>query len=166
MREREQAFSLDFNDPMFTHQDCLVWTGWTRSQFQSMLDCLQTTQDGCQRDKSIALLIVWVKLKTGLSFQQIASLLNKNTESGLKMVSRAFRTITSDLDAHFALSFTTCNHITKGKAFSEHMTAYSSVLYGGKMGIIWDGTYYYIEKKVAIILWASILILGRNIVPY
>lgn len=51
MREREQAFSLDFNDPMFTDQDCLVWTGWTRFQFQSMLDCLQTTQDSCQRDK-------------------------------------------------------------------------------------------------------------------
>ena len=37
MREREQAFSLDFNNPMFTDQDCLVWTGWTRFQFQSML---------------------------------------------------------------------------------------------------------------------------------
>ena len=147
MREREQAFSLDFNDPMFTDQDCLVWTGWTRSQFQSMLDCLQTTQDSCQRDKSTALLIFWVKLKTGLSFQQIASLLNKNTESGLKMVSRAFRTITSDLDENFAPQFITCNHITRYKASSEHMTAYSSVLYGGKMCILWDGTYYYIEKS-------------------
>ena len=132
---------------MFTDQDCLVWTGWTRSQFQSMLDCLQTTQDSCQRDKSTALLIFWVKLKTGLSFQQIASLLNKNTESGLKMVSRAFRTIASDLDEHFAPHFITCNHITRDKAFSEHMTAYSSVLYGGKMCIIWEGTYYYIEKS-------------------
>ena len=27
------------------------------------------------------------------------------------------------------------------------MTAYSSVLYGGKLCIIWDGTYYYIEKS-------------------
>ena len=146
-REREQGFALDFNNPAFTDQDCLVWTGWTKSQFQSMLDCLQTTQDSCQRDKSTALLIFWVKLKTGLSFQQIASLLNKNTDSGLKMVSRAFRTVTSDLDSHFAPTFISCNHISRAKAFSEHMTAYSSELYGGKMCIIWDGTYYYIEKS-------------------
>ena len=146
-REREQSFTLDFNDPNFTDEVCLVWTGWTRSQFQSMLDCLYTTLDSCQRDKITALLIFWVKLKTGLSFQQIASLLNKNTDSGLKMVSRAFRTITSDLDAHFVSSFLTCNHMSRDKAFSEHMTAYSSVLYGGKMCIVWDGTYYYIEKS-------------------
>ena len=146
-RGREHSFSLDFNDPTFTDQDCLVWTGWTRSQFQSMLDCLQITQDSVQRDKSTALLIFWVKLKTGLSFQQISSLLNRNTDSGLKMVSRAFRTVTSDLDAHFAPNFISCNHISRDKALSEHMTAYSSVLYGGKVCTIWDGTYYYIEKS-------------------
>ena len=147
MRERENTFALDFNDPSFTDDVCLTWTGWTRCQFQSMLDCLQTTIDSCQRDRSTALLIFWVKLKTGLSFQQIASLMNKNTDSGIKMVSRAFRAVTADLDAHFAPSYITCNHISRDKAFSEHMTAYSSVLYGGKLCIIWDGTYYYIEKS-------------------
>ena len=66
-RGREHSFSLDFNDLTFTDQDCMVWTGWTRSLFHSMLDCLQITQDSVQRDKSPALLIFWVKLKTGLS---------------------------------------------------------------------------------------------------
>ena len=83
-RGREHSyFFFYFNDLTFTDQDCLVWTGWTRSQFQSMLDCLQITQDSVQRDKITALLIFWVKLKTGfnLSFQQIESLLNRNTDS-------------------------------------------------------------------------------------
>ena len=145
-REKENSFSLDFNSPYFSDDDCLVWTGWTRTQFQAMLDCLQTTQDSSQREKSMALLIFWVKLKTGLSFQQIACRLNKNNDAGLKMVSRAFRSVASDLDKHFAPAFIGCSHISRENS-SEHMTAYSSVLYGGKLCIIWDGTYYYIEKK-------------------
>ena len=87
---KESTVALDFNNPSFTDDVCLTWTGWTRSQFQSMLDCLQITIDSCQRDRSTAPLIFWVKLKTGLSFQQIASLMNKNTDSGIKMVSRFF----------------------------------------------------------------------------
>ena len=101
-REKENSFSLDFNSPYFSDDDCLVWTGWTRTQFQAKVDCLQTTQDSSQREKSMALLIFWVKLKTGLSFQQIACLLNKNNDAGLKMISRAFRSVASDLDKHFA----------------------------------------------------------------
>ena len=149
MCERESTFALDFNDPSFTNDVCFTWTGWTRFQFQSMLDCLQTTIDSCQRDRSTALPSFWVKLKTGLSFQQIASLMIKNTDSGIKMVSRVFRAVTADLDAHFATSYITSNHISRDKAFSEHMTTYSSVLHGGKLCIIWDGTYYYIEKSSA-----------------
>ena len=96
----------------------------------------------------MALLIFWVKIKTGVSFQQIASLLNKNDNAGNKMVSRAFRTVAADLDKHFAPSYIGCGHITREKS-AEHMTAYSSVLYGRKLCIIWDGTYYYmyIEKS-------------------
>ena len=93
----------------------------------------------------MALLIFWVKIKTGVSFQQIASLLNKNDNAGIKMVLRAFRTAAADLDKHFAPSYIGCGHITREK-FAEHMTAYSSVLYGGKLCIIWDWTHYYIEK--------------------
>ena len=145
-RKKENSFSLDFNDPYFSDQDCLVWTGWTRAQFKTMLEDLKTTYDSCQRDKSMALLIFWVKLKTGLSFQQIACLLNKNNDAGIKMVSRAFRTVAADLDKHFVPSYIGCGHITRDKS-TDHMTAYSSVLYGGKLCIIWDGTYYYIEKS-------------------
>lgn len=146
-REKERYFALDFNNPYFTDNDCLVWTGWTRQQFQSMLDCLHTTHDSPNRDKSTALLIFWVKLKTGLSFQQIASLLNQNNENGRKMVSNAFSSVTSDLDKFFVPLHLGCSHIAREKALSEHMTAYSSVLYGGKLCIIWDGTYYYIQKS-------------------
>ena len=145
-RKKENSFSLDINDPYFSDADCLVWTGWTKAQFQTMLACLENTSDSSQRDKSTALLIFWVKLKTGLSFLQIASLLNKNNDAGKKMVSRAFRTVAADLDKHFAPSFLGCGHITREKS-ADHMTAYSSVLYGGKLCIIWDGTYYYIEKS-------------------
>ena len=95
-RETERPFSLDFNNPYFTDHDCLVWTGWTKAQFQSMLDCLHTTQNSNCRDKCTALLIFWVKIKTGLSFQQIASLLNQNNANGRQMVSRAFRSILFD----------------------------------------------------------------------
>ena len=145
--EMKRPFSLDFNDPHFTDHDCLVWTGWTRAQFQAMLDCLHSTNNSTNRDQSTALLIFWVKMKTGLSFQQIASLLNQNHENGRRMVSRAFRSILSDLDSHFVPSHIGCTHISRDNAFSQHMTAYSSVLFGGKMCIVWDGTYYYIEKS-------------------
>ena len=47
------------------------------------------------------------------------------------MVSRAFRTVTPGLGAHFASTFISCNHISRNKVLSEHMTAHSSVLYGG-----------------------------------
>ena len=126
----------------------MVWTGWTRAQFKTMLEDLKTTNDSSQREKSMALLILWVKLKTGLSFQQIACLLNKNNDAGINMVSRAFRTVAADLDKHFVPSYIGCSQITRDKSI-EHMTTYSSVLYGGKMCIIWDGTYYYtcIEKS-------------------
>ena len=103
-RKKENSFSLDFNSPYFSDEDCLVWTGWTRVQFQTMLACLETTNDSRQRDKTMTLLIFWVKIKTGLSFQQTASLLNKNDNAGIKMVSRAFRTVAADLDKHFAPS--------------------------------------------------------------
>ena len=126
---------------------CLIWTGWTKLQFQSMLDCLHTTSNSNNRDKSTALFIFWVKLKTGLSFQQNASLLNQNSENGRIMVSRAFRFVASDLDAHFLPTFIGSQHISREAAFSKHMTAYSSVLFGEKMCIVWDCTYYYIEKS-------------------
>ena len=94
----------------------------------------------------MALLIFWVKLETGFSFQQIACLLNRNNDADIKMVSRAFRTNAADLDMYFVPSFLGCGHITSVKS-AEHMTAYSSLLCWGKLCIIWDGTDYYIEKS-------------------
>ena len=63
------------------------------------------------------------------------------------MVSRAFWYVASDLDAQFVPTFIGSQHISREEAFSKHMTAYSSVLFSGKMYIVWDGTYYYIEKS-------------------
>ena len=94
----------------------------------------------------MALLIFWVKLETGLSFQQIACLPNRNNDADIKMVSRAFRTIAADLDMHFVPYFLGCGHITSLKS-AEQLTAYSSVLRWGKLCIIKDGTDYYIEKS-------------------
>ena len=62
-RQRERHFPLDFNYPYFTDNDCLIWTGWTRAQFQSMLDCLNSTNNSSKHDKSTALLMFWVKLR-------------------------------------------------------------------------------------------------------
>ena len=147
-RQKENSFTLDFNSPYFSDADCLAWTGWTKAQFECMLACLDGMNSSNQRYKSMALLIFWVKIKTGLSFKQIASLLNKNNDAGIKMVSRAFRSVVAELDKNFAPSYIGCSHITRDQAV-DHNTAYSSVLYGGKLCVIWDGTYYYIEKSTS-----------------
>ena len=70
---------------------------WLEQGMFAMLQYLQHTKSSCNRNQSTALLIFWIKLKTNLSFQQIASLLRKNDESGRKMVSRAFRTVANEL---------------------------------------------------------------------
>ena len=51
-RKKENTFSLDFNSPYFSDEDCLVLTGWTTAQFQTMLACLEMTHDSSQRDKT------------------------------------------------------------------------------------------------------------------
>ena len=161
LQERRKLSFLNINDPYFSDEDCLVWNGWIRAQFQTMLACLENTTDSSQRDKSTALLIFWLKLKTGLFFQQIASLLNKNNDAGIKMVSGVFSTVAADLDKHFAPSFLGCGHISREKS-TEHIAAYSSVLYGWKLCIIWNSTYYYIEKVVLIVLTGTPIRVRNN----
>ena len=46
-------------------------------------------------------LILLLKIKTGLSFQQFASFLNQNSDEGRQTVSLEFRSIISELDANF-----------------------------------------------------------------
>ena len=91
------------------------------------------------------------KIKNRSILSANRKLLNKNNDADIKMVSRAFSTVAADLDKHFVPSFLGCGHIYREKS-TEHMAAYSSVLYGWKLCIIWNSTYYYIEQGVLMVL--------------
>ena len=143
----DAAFKLDFLSPKFRDSDCITWTGWTRDQFSDMVQYLKDTKSTSTRNKYSGLLVFWVKLKTSLSFAQIGSLIINNTDNGRRAAARVFRVVAADLNKHFVPRFLGACHITREDAFSDHMTAYSSVLFQGSLCLIWDGTYYYTEKS-------------------
>ena len=60
---------LDFLDPSMSDEDYITWTGWNKAQFNNMLDYLVDMRSTTNRNKTSALAIFWVKMKTGLSLR-------------------------------------------------------------------------------------------------
>ena len=78
--ERESPY-LDFSDPNLTVEDFYVWTGWTKEQMFAMHQVFRKCKIQKKNTKHLhtsldVLAMFWIKVKTNLSFNQIASLFN------------------------------------------------------------------------------------------
>ena len=66
-------------------------TGWSKEQFETMLDNLVDMRSTANRDKTSSM--VWVEMKTGLSFGQIATLFNLHPVHQLSCVAVAIHSV-------------------------------------------------------------------------
>jgi len=126
-----------------------LWTGFTRKEFEVMLDKLYFVKKSPKRSKRNALAMFWIKLKTDLSFSQIASLFGMEDPRtlGRQIVSDAFDSVSDNLFAYFVPSHLGVNHLTPEQA-QAHNTVYSKVFFGDVTTTIWDGTYLYLVKSL------------------
>ncbi len=124
-----------------------MWTGWTREQFDEMERHLVGCRRSNNRSVRSSLAMFWMKLKTDLSFEQIASLFNLDLEHGRKYVGEAIHSVAKDLETYFVPLHLGVGHLSREEAMA-HNTTFSSTLYGAnKVMTVWDGTYYYIERS-------------------
>ena len=120
---------LDFGESScLSDGEYLAWTGWTRDQFDHMFSFV-SNKASALRDAREALAMFWLKMKTDLSFVQIATLFGlKPDEQGRKVVSRAIQSVTSSLEEHFVPLHLGVGHISRNAAVS-HMTTYSNMFF-------------------------------------
>ncbi|KAK3109143.1 hypothetical protein FSP39_023866 [Pinctada imbricata] len=146
LRSEHDSPRLNFDDPLLSDNDFLVWTGWTKEQFEHMLRHV-TLRDSTNRSSVNALAIFWIKLRTNLSYREIAVLFNISSDyNGLMSISRTLHSVAAQLNTNFVPSYLGIKHISREEAIS-HMTVFSNVLFENKLSVVWDGTYYYIEKS-------------------
>ena len=138
---------LDFSrNSAFTDATFAAWTGWTKEQFMSMHDALEVRQSS-QRCTYTSLAIFWIRLKTALSYSQIATLFDISTDvDGLMSISRTIHSVADSLNKHFVPYHLGVGHLDRSDA-TKHMTSFSNVLFDNKTVTIWDGTYYYIQNS-------------------
>jgi hypothetical protein len=142
---------LDFLDPCLTDEDYSAWTGWTKMQFDAMLEeVVPFLRSSCNRDRRNAFGMFWIKLKTNLSFRQIGSLFNVpgDGEARRKRAADAFDSVRQSLAEHFVPKHLGVGYLSRNEA-KRHNTSFSKEFYGDKVTIIWDGTYIYIGKSSA-----------------
>jgi hypothetical protein len=113
-----------------------------------MAKFLHQVNGSYSRTKREALGMFWIKMKTDLSFSQIASLFDipDPMEDGRKKVSDAFHSVSKSLNVHFVPNHLGLHLISPQKAIS-HNTPYSSTFFGPNPTTIWDGTYLYMQKS-------------------
>jgi len=148
MKVYRRTSHLDFDSGTLTDEDYLLWTGWTKDQFDQMEGNLKTVRDSNNRSKRQCLAIFWIKLKTDLSFGHIASLLKipDPGTNGRIAATRAFHTVATDLNDNFVPKHLGVNHISQEQS-KAHNTVYSKEFFGDLPTTIWDGTYLYIFKS-------------------
>ena len=88
---------LDFLDPTMSDEDYISLTGWNKEQFKNMLGYLVEMRDSSNRDKTTALAMFWVKLKTGLFFGQIWFLINLHPIQQKQRVADVIHTVSEQL---------------------------------------------------------------------
>ena len=81
---------LDFDATSLSSEDYETWTGWTKSQlnsiFQEVSSFLHSSENRTSRN---AMTIFWIKMKTNLSFRQIGSLFNMADDSEMRRLHTA-----------------------------------------------------------------------------
>ena len=86
-----------------------------------MLDYLVDMRRTTNRDKTLALAMFWVKIKTGLSFGQIATLFNLHPVQQLSCVAVAIHSVEEQLMKHFVP-----NHIGVDSLTREYAMTYAT----------------------------------------
>jgi len=119
------------NSKNMDDDDYITWTGWTKDQFDVMSQHLGGINSSVNRSKREALGIFWLKLKTDLSFAQIASLLGIQDPMnvGRRKVSETFKSVGRVLDLNFVPKHFGFDHMTPEEAKAHH-TVYSKTFFG------------------------------------
>ena len=110
---------LDFLDPTMTNDDFVTWTGWTKIQFDNMLDYLVQMRNTSNRDKTSALAMFWIKIKTGLSFVQICTLFNLDPTKQLTCVATTIHSVSEQLAKHFVPKYLGVGSISRDEAMAH-----------------------------------------------
>ena len=89
MQEKNERPYMDFSDININLSDAdyKTGTGWSKCELADMLKCLDGNYTTNIRDKRNALAMFWIKLKTGLSCNEIAVIFNMDTTYGHQQVS-------------------------------------------------------------------------------
>jgi len=149
LRTEANGSFLNFDDNSLTDEEYILWTGWTKDQFDSFIPYLKDVYHSNNRSKRVALAIFWVRIKTDLSYSQIASMFNISNdpnESGRLIVSAAFNSVAQSLHQFFVPLHLGIDHLTPEEA-KNHNTIFSTTFFGDKTTTIWDGTYLYLNKS-------------------
>ena len=138
---------LDFLDPALTNEDFVTWTRWTKIQFDKMLDYLVPMGNTSNGNKISALAMFWIKIKTGLSFGQICTLLNLEPTKQLTCVATTIHSVSEQLAKYFVPEYLGVGSISRDEAMA-HGTIYAETFFRGDRVItIWGGTYFYTQKS-------------------
>jgi hypothetical protein len=137
------------DDPTFSDDDYIAWTGWSIDQLKSMTVLITPRMRNSKyRSPMEAVCLFWVKLKTNLSFRQIGTLFKIDTqeESIRRRVEDTFHAVLGYLNESLVPKYLGLTHISRTEALNHH-TAYSRAFFGDQLSIIWDGTYIYCNKS-------------------
>ncbi|CAF1384160.1 unnamed protein product [Didymodactylos carnosus] len=149
LHEAATSPRLDFLDPSLNAEDYLIWTGWTKDQFDNMYNIISPhLRSSSNRHIRNALAVFWIKLKTNLSFRQIGSMFNipGNGEDRRRRAADAFDSVRQCLVENFVPRHLGVQHLTREDAKKQN-TSFSKEFFGGNVTVIWDGTYLYIGKS-------------------
>ena len=120
---------LDFDDTSVSSEDYETWTGWTKSQFDSIFQevsgFLRSSENRTSRN---AMTIFRIKVKTNLLFRQIGSLFNMGDDSEMSKVrtSHTFDSVRELLVKHFVSKWLGIGHL-KAEDTKARNTSYSKV---------------------------------------
>lgn len=143
LQKQRQKPHLDFSDTSLSESDFTTWLGLTKAQFSHLLGYLIDMRSSTNRDKVSALAMFWVKMKTGLSYKQICTLFNLDTETKVGHVSDTVKSVSHQLLKYFVPQYLGTSSITRDDA-KCHNTVYTDTFYGkDKVVTICDGTYLY-----------------------
>ena len=142
LKEAYQLPALNFNN--MDDSEYLLWTGWSRLQFDQMLPYLKYVNDTELRNKRNALGMFWLKVKTDLSYKQLASLVGLKSRQTFSLIMESVR---NSLKKYFVPLYLYPGHLSRETAQS-HSTIFSRTFFGSdNVAVIWDGTYFYTHKS-------------------
>ncbi|CAF0973702.1 unnamed protein product [Didymodactylos carnosus] len=137
------------NDPRFSEEDYISWTGWTKEQLIDMAEIIEPVMNESKhRSVFNAICIFWIKMKTNLSFRQIGTLFRVDCpdQDIRKRVSDSFHSVAAAFEKVIVPQHLGIEHLTREMALS-HQTAYTKAFYGDNICLIWDGIYFYFDKS-------------------